>query len=223
MSTDVQDVLKVSVVFADTALLDGDQALASFSGSVESEVLPDGIVIGAVSSARADRGRVLRLPRDRILVTSSSLRSSVERQYPMFEDLERLAQVTACAVGASGLTGQPVSAYGVNVDLVYDQTSGESAQTYLAQRLLSSAMTISNAWSLVGGSAKLVFNDDGRRWTATLEPRLGDEVTTKVYLGLNLHCTDQQIPTMDELSTLLTDVWEQAHGLVDRVDAGVNA
>ena len=215
MGTDVQDVLKVSVVFAEIDLLEGDKALASFSGSVESEVLPDGIIIG--------NGRVLRLPRDRILVASSSLRSRVERNYPQLDDLGRLAQVTACAIVASDLTEWRVSAYGINVDLVYDQTSGDSAQTYLAQRVLSPAVGNSNAWGLVGGSAKLVFDDDGRRWTATLEPRLGDETTSKVYLGLNLHLADRQIPTQDELSALLTEVWEQAHGLVERVDASVSA
>lgn len=223
MGTDVQDVLKASVVFAETDLLEGDKALASFSGSVESEVVPDGIIIGTVSGARAERGRVLRLSRDRILVASSSLRSSVERHYPQHRDLARLAQVTACAIAASDLTGRPVSAYGINVDLVYDQTSGESAQTYLAQRVLSPVVGNSNAWSLVGGSAKLVFNDDGRRWTATLESRLADETTTKVFLGLNLHLTDRQIPTEAELSALLTEVWEQAHGLMERVDGSVSA
>lgn len=219
MGTEVQDVLKVSVVFVDTDLLEGDPALASFSDSVRSEVLADGIIIGNVSGARADRGRVLRVPKDRVLIASSPSRSSVERHYPRLDDMERFAQITACATDASGLAGQPVKAYGINVDLVYEQTSETSAQTYLAQRVLSPAVGTSNAWSLVGGSAKLVFQDDGRRWTATLEPRLGDEATTKVYLGLNLHLTDQQIPNQDELFALLTDVWEQAHGLVERVDA----
>ena len=223
MGANVQDVLKVSVVFVDTDFLEGDQALASFSDSVKSEVLSDGIIIGNVSDARTDRGRVLSVPKDRILIVSSPSRSSVERHYPQLDDMERFARVTACAIDASGLAGQPVDAYGINVDLVYEQTSELSAQTYLAQRILSPAVGASNAWSLVGGSAKLVFKDDGRRWTATLEPRLGDETTTKVYLGLNLHLTDQQIPNRDELSALLTEVWKQAHGLVERVDVSVSA
>ena len=77
MGTDVQDVLKVSVVFAEIDLLESDKALASFSGSVESEVLPDGIIIGNISGARAERGRVLRLPRHGPGFESGGLRCRV--------------------------------------------------------------------------------------------------------------------------------------------------
>ncbi len=214
MSATVQDVLKANVVFVGIELLASQEGVAEFQNSIGSEVVPEGILIGAGAGVTPTQGQVLRLPRDRIVLQCSSIRSVVEREYPTANDLDRLAEITDCAILHSKLNEKTLDAFGFNVDLVLDQNSGETALTYLANRLFASGLQSAMGWTLVGGSGKLIFEEDDHRWTVTVEPRFGDDKTTKVYLGLNLHIGGKPMPSKSDVLNSLSEAWDKAHSFL---------
>ena len=214
MSATVQDVLKANVVFVGIELLDSQEGIAEFQNSIGSEVVPEGILIGGGASVTPTQGQVLRLPRDRIILHISSIKSVVEREYPTLSDLPRLAEITDCAIRNSKSSELTPDAFGFNIDLVCDQPSGDTALKYLADHLFSSNIQNTNRWTLVGGSGKFIFEEDGHRWTVTVEPRFGDDKTTRVYLGLNFHINDKRMPSQSEILGLLREAWDKAHNFL---------
>ena len=211
MPATVQDVLKANVVLVGIELLDSQDGVAEFQKSVGSEVVPEGVIIGGGPGGTPSQGQVLRLPRDRILLQCSSIRSVVEREYPTHDDLSRLAEITDCAIRNTKLSERAPDAFGFNIDLVCDQSSGGTALKYLADRLFSSSAQDIAGWTLVGGSGKLIFEENGNRWTVTAEPRFGDDKTTKVYLGLNSHFEEKRMPSQSDISASLHEAWDKAH------------
>ena len=220
MAVTVQDVLRANVVFVGVELLNAPGALEQFRTSVDSEVVQEGVLIAQAPNTSATQGRLLRLAKDRMLLETSQIRSSVSREYPNKADLHRLSDVTKFAVDNTNLELQTPQAFGFNVELTYDQTSGLSAHQYLARRLFSPALSLGQHRRLVGGSGKLIFEADSCRWTFSVEPRFNEENTTKVFVTLNSHFGEGRVPNDGEILRALVDTWDRVHSFVVEIDNG---
>lgn len=111
-----------------------------------------------------------------------------------------------------------IRALGYNVHLVYQQDSGLSAAEYLSMRIFKGNLPGNEKWTLKGGSAKMAFGNGDRDLNVTIEPRLHDPGTAKVYLGLNLHSTEQRLPDKNEVQYSLEEAWDEAEQFIRHLD-----
>ncbi len=218
MAVTVQDVLRANIVFVGVELLNAPGALERFRALVDSEVVQEGVLIAQTPNTSATQGRLLRLAKDRILLETSQIRSSVSREYPDKTELHRLSEVTKFALDNTSLETQSPQAFGFNVELTYDQESGLSAQQYLARRLFSPALSVGQNRHLVGGSGKFIFEVDSRHLTFSIEPRFNEQNTSKVFLTLNSHFSENRVPSSNEILETLADTWDRVHAFAAEID-----
>ena len=219
MAVSVQDVLMVDAVFVDLELLRDQREITECSATIGAELVPEGVLIAGSPQMSPVQGRVLRLPRDRIVFETSAHRTRVVREYPSsVDDLPLLVRRAAQAVSVSDLQGRAPASFGCNIQLVYEQDSGQNATGYLGRRLFIPTADLHEHWGLAGGFGKLLIEEGSWRWTITLEPRFNDSKTTKVFLDINLHVPERRMPDETELETLLGDLWNRAHSLIGIID-----
>ena len=139
-------------------------------------------LIANIPSGNTEPGQTLTLNRDRIELELSRSRSSISRDYPLRGDLLRLAEVAGHAISNSTLEVGRLRAIGFNIELIFDQHSGASAFEYLSRRLFAVDPLGGKDWQLMGGAGRLIFNDSGRRWTISVEPRFNDATESRVFL-----------------------------------------
>ena len=223
MPVRVEDVLSVDIVLAGIDLLKTPAEIAACSAAIGRELHQDGAFLDAVPQVAPVAGRVVRLPRERILVKASALRSRVTKEYPAdIDDVAFVARAAAQALASSTVQEPVVTAHGFNFAMVYSTKSGEDALRYLGRKIFAPPAFVPQEWTLLGGQGKLKFQDGPRQWTVTLEPRLQVPDTPKVFLDINLHVSEAGIPQEDEMKTQLRALWEQAHTLIEAIDANVN-
>ena len=130
-----------------------------------------------------------------------------------------LAEVANKAICFSNLDEHEIRAFGYNVDLVYQQDSGLSAAEYLSMRIFKGNLPRNEKWTLKGGSAKMTFGNGDRDLNVTIAPRFNDLGTDKVFLGVNLHSTEQRLPEKkDGVQYSLEEAWDEAEQFVRHLD-----
>ena len=224
MAVDVQDILSINAVFPGIELLRTDAEIAQLGEALGSEIIPEvGLVLDAAQSTPA-QGHRMQIPRDRMFVETGAQRTRVVREYPAHvDDVASVVRLVSHAHKITDLQGAIPSAFGFNIDLVYNQNSGEDARTYLGRRLFSRANDLNEQWSQVGGSGKLFALEGEWLWTITLEPRLQVANTSKVFLSVNLHIPAPRMPDGEEMERLLRTLWARAHDLIEKLDQRDNA
>ena len=223
MPADVQDVLKLNIVFVGLGLLSDPTEVKAFSQEIGSDVelAAEGPAAGFPPGAPA-LGRKFALLRDRISIALLSDRTVIERELPAESDLDRLAEVVELAVKSTSPKEEGLKAFGYNLELVYNQSSGSPSLRYLGNRLFNNSEVALKGWTLVGGAGRLSFESSVGRWNIRVEPRFNDETSNKVFLSLNLHKDETQIPTLEDMRDSFAHVWEQAHAFVKRLDENVS-
>ena len=229
MPVEFQDVPKASIVFAGVVLLGEQPQRDKFANLVDTEIMSEMVVSGPAPTGSTpgspanvgEAGLVLTLHRDRIQIISASSRTAIERQYPSFDDLGRLADVAGHAIEATELEGQRQVAYGFNIELVYRPEEEASSEQYIAERLFSNRQFGIEDWPLVGGGGKFSFEGNDATWNLTVEPRANDNSGKRVYLSLNLHRNSQQIPNREEILASLHEIWERSHKFATDLDGSV--
>lgn len=220
MPVTVQDILSINAVFADLELLRNDREIAACGTALGSEIITEGgMLVLDPSRDGAVQGRRLQVPRDRMLVETSAHRTQLARQYPAnIDDVASVVRLVRLAIASRDMHGAVPSSFGFNLELVYDQDSGQDALSYLGRRLFARASDLHETWGQAGGSGKLLVHEGIWQWTIILEPRLQDRETTKVFLGLNLHVPEARMPDDGEMEMLLRELWGRAHGLIENLD-----
>ena len=220
MAVAVQDILSIDAVFIDLELLRNDQEIAACGAALGSEIITEGgmLVLGP-SRGGAVQGRRLQMPRDRMLVETSVHRTRAARQYPAhIGDVASVVRLVRHAIASTDMQGAVPSSFGFNMELVYDQDSGQDALSYLGRRLFVRASDLHETWGHADGFGKLLVREGTWQWTITLEPRLQARDTTKVFLGVNLHVPEARMPDGGEMEMLLRELWNRAHGLIENLD-----
>ncbi|MDE2817829.1 MAG: hypothetical protein OXK81_14190 [Chloroflexota bacterium] len=221
MVASISHVLKTNVVALGIDPLATDEARAAFVEAVQSEVVPQLVAFAAPSGGPPIQGQALQLAQDRITVESSQLRFVVEREYPEKESLDRIAELAGMAFSYPDLNGTDTANFGFNVELVFDQDSGDTALEYLAKRIFSNNPNIPG-WELAGGAGKMVFLEGGNQWNVTIEPRFNDANTSKVFCSINLHLGERPIPDREELLNCLALTWDHTMQFVEAIDANAD-
>ena len=220
MPAEIHDVLKINIVLVGANLLDTSKKFERFSAKVSTDVAPGlGLALGGPGLIPAP-GRKLKLQRDRISLDLMPNHAAVEREYPSKSDLPRLAEVAGAAIQSSELQGKTVTAFGYNIDLVFEQQARSSALEYLGDRLFTTVGFAQSDWKLVGGLGQLTFDSSDGRWTIRLEPRSNMD-SSRGFVSLNLHKEEQRLPPLREIKQSFVQVWSQAHDLVKRLDESV--
>ena len=223
MAIRVEDVLSVNVVLVGLELLKTAPEVAAFSAAIGREFLQDGGFIDAGPQMAPVPGRVVRSPRERILVELSAHRSRVTKEYPTsIDDVALVARVTAQAIASTTIQEPEVPSHGFNFAMVYSPDPDEDALRYLGRRIFAPPTFSHEEWTAIGGFGRLKFQDGSRQWTITLEPRLQALNTSKVFLEVNLHVPEAGVPEEDQMETQLRMLWQRAHTLIEAIDANVN-
>ena len=226
MAIEFQEVLNTGVVLAGVALLGEEQQRDKFADAVQSETHWELIVqepqpgIGGPTNV-GETGVALHLLKDRIRLISTSSRASIDRQYPLLDDLVRLAEVAGHAIDHTSFEGQTLIAIGFNIQLIYRPSEETPSERYIADRLFSHRCFANEEWALVGGGGKLSFEGQGARWNFTVEPRANDSSSRRIFLSLNMHRDTQQIPNREEILSSLQEVWNRSRDFAVQLDTSV--
>ena len=219
MAVTTPEVVKANIVLLGQRLLRVAEEIESFKRTVGTDVQLAGVGMGVnVQTGIAGPGLTLILNRDRITLDLSPSQSVINRDYPLREDLARLAEVAGKAISNTSGEEQDLRAFGFNIELVFDQDSDFPAFDYLSRRLFDVDGLGSEGWQFIGGAGKLIFGDGGRRWTFALEPRFGDETESRVFLSVNLHKARQSPPTVDEIRSSFEELWDEVYDFAQRLD-----
>ena len=221
MENHIVDIISVDLVLVGVSLINQSKELDAFIDQVEAESISTTVGISPdVSGALPAPPTTHELLRDRIKLTTSPDRTTILKEFPSLihleEDLRRLTDVVLCAIRNTDLTEQQLRAYGYNMQLVFDPGIEESASSYIGRCLFGGQFN----WQLLGGAGQLFFSDEGRRWAFGIQPRPSNDMNTKrIYLSVNLHFEEKQIPqssqiisSLEELKGKALDFMTQLHG-----------
>ena len=223
MDIELDDVLKVNVVFLGIHLLRNSDDRERFKRSAGTEVvegaldvrLAIGISPVGLPSPTTERPLPsLVLNRDRITVNSTPERSEVSKDFPSkIGDLGRLTEITNQAIEFSDLRGQRLQAYGFNLEAVC--SLAVSAGEFLSQNILNPRPFTDLGYQLIGGTSNLQVMKGPHLWNLRFEPRFGDYTQKKIFIAVNLHKDSQVIPTEQNIRQSLFEIWTQAQAITD--------
>ena len=220
MSTTEPTVVSANLVLVGANLLEDPNAFGDFRVEFDPDMQTEFGMVTEVPSGVTEPSRKVNLNRDRIVLHLSASRSSIVREYPAaLSDLGKLSEVAWSAIRRSKSGGKEPRAFGFNIELVYDQNSAESALQYLGSRLFKNLSLGKEDWRLTGGTGTVIFTDSGsRQWILNVRQRPGDDSTSRVFLGLNLHNDVPRMPEEEEITQSLEDLWVEAHRIVNQLD-----
>ena len=219
MSVISTEVVKTNLVLAGTRLLTTQDEFEAFRVAVGVDVQVAGTGLAtSIPSGVAEPVLGLTLNRDRIAIELSPARSTFSRDYPLRHELPRLAEVSCKAINNTNLEEQRIQGYGFNIELVFDQDSGDTAFEYLAKRLFGTEPLGNEGWRLIGGAGRLIFGESRRRWSISLEPRFNSETESRVFLNANLHISETALPKEVEIQASLEEIWDNVHRFVGQLD-----
>ncbi len=218
MAATLHDVVSANLVLVGIGLLNQPDEAERFRNTLDTDMRLELGLVANVPTGLTEPSRTFTLNRERIALNLSSSRSSIAREYPSQSDLGRLAQVASLAIESTDLDGDTLQAFGYNIEMVFNQDTGQSATRYLGKRLFDYGLLGKEGWNLLGGRGQLIFRDDVGQWTITVEPRFGEESTSRFFLSLNLHKDEQRLPTEGEITDSLKEIWQEALAFIDRLD-----
>ena len=159
--------------------------------------------------------RIMTLGEDRIQLRLHASRSIIGREYPDKSGFAKLARVASRAIELTN--SKAPNAFGYNMDLVFEQDSGQPALQYLGNRLYGHLFLDDPGRKVVGGTGKLIISDTAGTWTISAEPRFEDSDTSLVFVSLNLHKQEQRFPDETEINRSLEKIQQEARAFESRL------
>ncbi len=215
------EVVSANLVLVGVNLLKQTEEFERFSRELDVDLVDLRVEVGLITnipSGQTEQSRTITLDRERISLNMSPSRSSITRAYPSVQDLDRLAKVSALAIESTVLIDQVPKAFGYNIEVVFDQDSGQPAIQYIGKRLFGHQSLGEVGWELIGGTGQLVFADAQSRWTINLRPRSDNPDTSKGFMSLNLHRDEQRLPNEEEIRASLIEARTKAIEIINRLD-----
>lgn len=170
MAITIRNVLNANVVLAGISLLNTPSELKAFMDGINvDEVVSNASLQSREPSPNADAERTFSLGKERITLDISLSRSILGRDYPEWEDLERLAEVAGHAIAKTDLLGRSPHAFGYNLELVYTQRSGQPAGRYLAERLFAPQSVLGMVPALGSAILRLGVRRAGKQYSFTTQ------------------------------------------------------
>ncbi|MDE2837603.1 MAG: hypothetical protein OXL97_08880 [Chloroflexota bacterium] len=223
MPIEFQDVLKINIVLVGMHLLNEQHQRSAFATAVGEEVEPEPIFSGPIFPLPlpgVEAGLAMQLRKDRIRIDSLPSRTVIEQEYPTHDSLERLTEVAAHAIGLTDLGDQTMTAFGLNIEQVYRHPGEKPTEMYLAEKLFPHQQLFFKELVLTAGAGRFTYEGDDNKWNFVVEPRANDATNRKVFMSLNLHRDQQQVPNREEILDLFQQVWNRSRELATRLDGG---
>ena len=218
-----ETVLQVDTTLAGLQALRDDSEVSAFQEAAGTVVVPEGVGLRltiTAGQASPAPGRLLRLPRERLVLETSNHWTRVSVEYPAnVEEVSGVARTVVAACDATALEDAIPAAFGFNIEMVYDQDSGETAIQYLGRRLLRPPVGLVEGETRFGGSARIVLPEPESRLSVVVEPRHQSLDTAKVFLAMNQHFEGGRVPSADEMMERMGALWNRAHAFATDLDA----
>ena len=218
MTVHLLDAVSNNLVLIGTGLLNHEDQVARFKAAFDLDLrLEIGVVANAITGAM-EQSRTFTSNRERTSFSLSPSRTTITREYPTLNDLEKFAEVVTLAIDCSEVDRGELRTFGYNFEMVFDQDTESSAVRYIGERLIGRDRLGETGWELTGGAGRVSFRGaDGQR-NFVVEPRFGDEETTRFFLSVNLHRQDTPLPDQLEITHTLKALWSEATAFVERLD-----
>lgn len=218
-----ETVLRVDTTLAGLEALRNDSEVSAFEEAAGTVVVSEGVGLRlTISAGQASPapGRLLRLPRERLVLETSNRWTRVSMEYPGgVEEVAGIGLTLVRACDATALENATPTAFGFNIEMVYDQDSGETAIQYLGRRLLRTPVGLVEGETRFGGSARIVLPEAESRLSVVIEPRHQSLDTPKVFLAMNQHFEGGRVPSADEMTERMSALWKRASAFATDLDA----
>ena len=209
------EVIRVNMVLLGIDLLNTPEQQRQFQFSIDDELTT--IVTGG------SRNHIIN--KHRISLDLSSERSIVQRDYlSSDEDLAQLVDVATKAMSyTDDLESQPLTAIGFNMEVVYTPAQVNEVRSpaglYIASRIFPKRESFKD-WELSGGGCKMYYTGDdrNRKFIVTIEPRLQDLETPKIFISTNVHLDTDEIRDHLDLNSRFAEVWKNTFDFIDCFD-----
>lgn len=220
------EVLKANVVLVGVRLLGTPEQTTEFRMALDTECKESNPIPGLALSISTPGlpsnldlvPKTLTIGRDRITLQLIPDRTIVEMEYPRCDTLERLNYVTSLAYAHSAVSIQNLRAVGFNLEAVYQLSNGETAGEFMSNRIFSQGLVGESGFKLRGGSTKLHLVRGRKQWVINIEPRLGDNLGSKIFVNMNLHFSNEAgpvMPSQEFIGESLSELWNQAQTMMD--------
>jgi hypothetical protein len=218
MAATLLDVVSTNLVLVGIGLLRTPVEAEQFKNALDLDLRVELGLLANSQTGVTEQSKTFMVNRERTSLTLSASRSTITREYPERNDLQRLARIATQAVECSDLTDQSLEAFGYNIEMVFGQSSNENAFRYIGRRLFGVNPAGESTWNFEGGAGRLVFSDAFGRHSFSVEPRFGDESTSRVFLSVNLHRNESNLPEENDIADALDSLWTEAEVFMNRLD-----
>ena len=150
MAATLHDVVSANLVLVGVGLLNEPSEFERFRNALDTDIRPEVGLVANVSTGLTEPSRTFTLHRERIALNLSPSRSTISREYPDESDFARLAEVAALAIESTDLADGKPQAFGYNIEMVFNQDTGQSAIQYLGERLFDYGRLGKEGWDRVG-------------------------------------------------------------------------
>lgn len=210
-----ETVLNTNLVLLGVELLPKPDMIEQFRTDFGPDLRVEVGLLAGLAPGITEPARTMTLGEDRIQLMLHSSRSTIGREYPDNLGLAKLARVAARAIEITG--SDAPNAFGYNMDLVFEQHSGQPAIQYIGNRLFGH-MFQDHERKVIGGTGKLIIEDPTGRWTISVEPRFDAPDTSLVFVSLNLHKQEKRFPDESEIKNALKEVQQEARNFMNRLE-----
>ena len=221
MSTELREIINVSLVLLNQGLLQDNDQLHAFQQAVDVDVRVEGGMAADLVTGQTHPSRTIHLDRHRISLSVSRPRSAITKEFPSLaalrSELSLFGEVVEHAFRASGIS-QVRCDFGYNADMVFDQDTGETALEFLGGRLLNRGALSQPGRRLAGGTCRVVIQDEFGQWNYNFEPRAGDLQRRRLFVGTNLHNEQQLLPGKDEIADSIGKVVNSVIQMMKHLD-----
>ena len=218
-----ETVLRIDITLAGLEALRHDSEVSAFEAAAGTVVVTEGVGLRlTISAGQASPapGRLLRLPRERLVLETSKRWTRVSMEYPTgVDEVAGVGRTVARACDATTLEDATPTAFGFNIEMVYDQDSGEKAIEYLGHRLLRPPVGLVEGETRFGGSGRIVLAEAESQLSVVVEPRHQSLDTTEVFLAMNQHFDGGRVPSADEMTERMSALWKRVHAFATDLDA----
>ena len=178
MAATLQDVVSVNLVLVGIGLLNEPGEFEQFRSALDIDLRLELGLVTNVQSGLTEPSRTITLNRERVSLNLSPSRSTIAREYPDKSDLARLAEVAALVIESTDLDGDTPQAFGYNIEMVFDQGTGQPAIQYLGERLFDYGMLGKEGWNLVGGT----WTADFQKFYRPVDYCSGTQIRRGIYV-----------------------------------------
>lgn len=211
-----ETVLNTNLVLLGVELLPKPDMIEQFRADFGPDLRVEVGLLAGLAPGITEPARTMTLGEDRIQLMLHASRSTIGREYPDKLGLAKLARVAARTIEITG--SDAPNAFGYNMDLVFEQHSGQPAIQYVGNRLFGHMFHEDQGRRVIGGTGKLVIEDSAGRWTISVEPRFDAPDTSLVFVSLNLHKQEKRFPDESEIKNALKEVQQEARNFVNRLE-----